>query len=201
MFRTLYHVVQSVLTTYGALHSWSAIRHLQRYEGAAEKLASGGTVRPGSADAQRQLAETRTTQAVGALALGASLLAALGFASSFYGQRAATGTLAEGAAALVLALALALARQRMVTFWGRRPGADDDADGGGDGSAGGQGGAGPGGNTMLGVARVLPRSLLPAVQMGSFDEARRCTGVVIDVLGWLAASWIVLAAVTMLRGV
>lgn len=105
----LIHLSQAALASYGALHSYHAITHLRRYEAPTEHLAQHY-----SAEAGRQLRETRITQAAAALALAASLAASL-----YLARRGGTlSFVPRVAAALVLVAALVSARARGARYWG-----------------------------------------------------------------------------------
>lgn len=160
----LIHLAQAVLAGYGAASSYAAITNLRRYEEPTEKLARY------SGEAARQLRETRVTQAAGALALAASLLAALYLAVA--GRSLGPVFRSVGAPAAMVC-ALVSARARMARYWAP-----------GDG----------GGNTIGGGRRV------PLPKMGGYNEARRRTGVVLTSLDWLAYSWVVASVVGLVRG-
>ncbi|RYP63985.1 hypothetical protein DL769_006811 [Monosporascus sp. CRB-8-3] len=107
----LVHLTQVALAGYGALHSYGAITNLRTYEPTAEKAARY------SNEAGRQLHGTRTTQGAGALALAASLGAALHLL--LYGSAFRCGLLA-----VVVAVAVAAARAHVRGFWGPPKGDD-----------------------------------------------------------------------------
>ncbi|KAF2159468.1 hypothetical protein M409DRAFT_30089 [Zasmidium cellare ATCC 36951] len=73
------HVVQIVLSLYGAAASFVAITNLQKYEAAAKKLAEW------SKQAETELSKTRFTQGSGAVAIIASLVASSVLTISPYG--------------------------------------------------------------------------------------------------------------------
>lgn len=108
----LIHLTQAALAVHGATHSYTAITNLQRYEEPTEKLAKH------SDEAARQLRETRVTQAVGALALAASLLTSLYLTL----RGGALGFVLRTAVGLVVVGVLASARARVASFWAPRDG-------------------------------------------------------------------------------
>ncbi|RYP69626.1 hypothetical protein DL771_005990 [Monosporascus sp. 5C6A] len=101
----LIHLAQVALAGYGALHSYGAITNLRTYESTAEKAAQY------SNEAGRQLRGTRTTQGAGALALAASLGAALHLLLNGSALRC-------GLLAAVMAAVVAAAGAHVRGFWG-----------------------------------------------------------------------------------
>ncbi|ETS76751.1 hypothetical protein PFICI_12138 [Pestalotiopsis fici W106-1] len=107
MFLQLLHLAQAVLAGYGAQQSYIAITNLQKYEDTSKKLAKY------SNEAERQLHTTRTTQASGALAIAASLLAAL----YLLFKGGSGGALFRLIASPVVGVAIFLARNHVQGFW------------------------------------------------------------------------------------
>ncbi|KAI4591637.1 hypothetical protein KJ359_012754 [Pestalotiopsis sp. 9143b] len=107
MFLQLLHLGQAGLAGYGAQQSYIAITNLQTYEETSEKLAKF------SNEAERQLHKTRTTQTSGALAIAASLLAAL----YLFFKGGSGGALFRLVASPVMGAGIFFARSHIQGFW------------------------------------------------------------------------------------
>jgi hypothetical protein len=107
MFLQLLHLAQAGLAAYGGQQSYVAITNLRKYEATSKKLAKY------SNEAERQLHKTRTTQALGALAIIISLLASL----HFFRAGGDSGVFYRFLASPVMGAGVYFARTHMAEYW------------------------------------------------------------------------------------
>ncbi|CAK4032662.1 hypothetical protein AC578_2332 [Lecanosticta acicola] len=106
------HIVQALLGAYGATVSFVAINNLLQYEETAKKLAEW------SDTAAHELHKTRTTQATGAIAIFASLIASLTLAVAPH----ALLKIVRVGISPVLLVAILFARAHIKNYWAPKDG-------------------------------------------------------------------------------